>query len=340
MSDGPFDYDLPPEQIAQWPLAARTASRLMVVDRQRQTVAHHRFTDLPAFLMAGDVLVFNDTRVLPARLFGHRPTGGAVEILLERFTGTANGAWVSVRASKQPRPGEILCCEGGLTVRIIGRHGALTAVEFGGSDDPLATLEVVGHTPLPPYIRRPDNADDRIRYQTVYARAPGAVAAPTAGLHFDEPLLARLKADGVVLAFVTLHVGAGTFRPLRDENIQSGHLYPEYTHVGTDCVAAISGARAVGRRVIAVGTTSARALESAAASGVLRPFAGDTDIFIRPGYAFRAIDGLVTNFHLPRSSLLMLVAALAGSSLILDAYRCAVAAGYRFFSYGDAMLIL
>ncbi|MHB1565328.1 MAG: tRNA preQ1(34) S-adenosylmethionine ribosyltransferase-isomerase QueA [Acidiferrobacter sp.] len=340
MPGAPFDYDLPPEQIAQTPLATRTASRLMVLDRAAQTVTHRRFVDLPGLLVAGDVLVFNDTRVLPARLFGHRPTGGAVEILLERFAGAPHRALVSLRASKRPRPGEVVLCEGGLTVCIVGRCGEFTEVEFGGSDDPLATLEAVGHVPLPPYIRRRDDADDRVRYQTVYARAPGAVAAPTAGLHFDEPLLVRLTAQGIVQTFVTLHVGAGTFRPLREETLRSGRLHPEYVQVDADCVAVINAARAAGRRVIAVGTTSARALESAAMTGILRPYAGDTDIFIRPGYAFRTIDGLVTNFHLPQSSLLMMVAAFAGTTLVMDAYRCAVAAGYRFFSYGDAMLIV
>ncbi len=334
-----FDYDLPPELIAQAPVSPRSASRLMVVGPGDEGVADRRFADLGDYVRPGDLLVFNDTRVVPARLYGRRATGGRVEILLERFLNDKGRAHVVLRASKSPRVGEVLAFEGGLCATVLGRAGELTEVVFSGADDLMGLIERVGHVPLPPYIRRSDNEEDRVRYQTVYARAPGAVAAPTAGLHFDEALLARLADQGVETAFVTLHVGAGTFRPVRPETLAQGRLHPERIIVSEACVAAVTAAQGRRGRVVAVGTTTVRALEAAAGSGTLEPFAGDTDLFIRPGFRFRVAEGLITNFHLPRSTLLMLVSAFAGRDRVMDAYRRAVAARYRFFSYGDAMLL-
>ncbi len=341
MISSAFDYDLPPELIAQTPLAKRSASRLMVLDRDSQTLADQMFADLIKFLRPSDILVFNDTRVIPARLYGTRSTGGRVELLLERFL-EGPVAHVALRASKAPRVGEVLALEGGLQATVGERRGELTEVCFStlSGEDPRLVIERVGHVPLPPYIARPDTDADRSRYQTIYARAPGAVAAPTAGLHFDEGLMAALAAGGIGCAFITLHVGAGTFRPLRPENLASGRLHPERVVVDVACVEAITAARARGGRVIAVGTTSARALESAARTGTLAPFVGDTDLFIRPGFGFRVTEGLITNFHLPQSTLLMLVSAFAGTELVMTAYRRAVDKRYRFFSYGDAMLLL
>ncbi|WP_298135493.1 tRNA preQ1(34) S-adenosylmethionine ribosyltransferase-isomerase QueA [Acidiferrobacter sp.] len=335
----PFDYDLPPELIAQTPISPRSASRLMVVGQGDEGLEDRRFADLTDYVRPGDLLVFNDTRVVPARFYGQRATGGRVEMLLERFLDGDGRAHVALRASKSPRIGEVLILEGGLRATVLGRAGEFTEVLFSGSEDVMGLIDRVGHVPLPPYITRPDNEDDRTRYQTVYARAPGAVAAPTAGLHFDEDLLARLTRQGVESAFVTLHVGAGTFRPVRPEALAQGRLHPERVLVSEDCVAAIAAAQARGGRVVAVGTTTARALEAAAASGTLQPYAGDTDLFIQGGFRFQVIEGLITNFHLPRSTLLMLVCAFAGHERVMNAYRRAVAARYRFFSYGDAMLL-
>ena len=339
MTTDAFDYDLPPELIAQTPVSPRSASRLMVVGAEDGGLEDRRFADLDEYLRAGDLLVFNDTRVVPARFYGQRATGGRVELLLERFLDDGGRAHVVLRASKSPRAGEVLVLEGGLRATVLGRAGEFTEVVFSGADDLMGLIERVGHVPLPPYITRPDDEDDRARYQTVYARVPGAVAAPTAGLHFDEALLARLAGQGVETAFVTLHVGAGTFRPVRPETLAQGRLHPERIMVSEACVASIAAAQARGGRVIAVGTTTARALEAAAASGTLKPYAGDTDLFIRPGFQFRVAEGLITNFHLPRSTLLMLVSAFAGAEYVKNAYRQAVMMRYRFFSYGDAMLL-
>ncbi len=339
MPADPYDYDLPEAQIAQAPLPERAASRLMVLRRGEDRREDSVFRALPGLLRQGDLLVLNNTKVIPARLFARRPTGGAVEMLIERFL-EDGVALVSLRSSKAPKPGEVLVLDGAGGVRVIGRRGEWTEVVFEGPAAPAATLEAIGHMPLPPYIRRADDAIDRVRYQTIYAREPGAVAAPTAGLHFDEPVFRELAARGIGTAFVTLHVGSGTFRPLREETLRDGRLHPEFVRVDEACVAQIERARAAGGRIIAVGTTSARALETAALSGSPRPCQRDTDLFIRPGFAFRVIDGLVTNFHLPKSSLLMLVSAFAGTDFVMESYRHAVAAGYRFFSYGDAMVIL
>ena len=333
-----FHYDLPPELIAQQPLPQRSASRLLVLDAQAPTREDRLFRELPQFLRAGDLLVFNDTRVLPARLYGRKDSGGAVEILLERITG-AHTALAQLGVSKKPRKGARIALEDGSEVEVLGRDGAFFELRFAG-DEPLEKLLArVGRMPLPPYIARNADAADVERYQTVYARAPGAVAAPTAGLHFDAPLLDALRERGVESGYVTLHVGAGTFRPVRSERIEDHVMHREWLNVGAELVEKIRAARARGGRVVAVGTTVVRALEAARAGGELQPFAGETQIFIVPGYRIASIDALITNFHLPESTLLMLVSAFAGREFVLDAYRHAVHARYRFFSYGDAMLI-
>lgn len=333
-----FHFDLPEELIAADPLPQRSASRLLVLDGGSGRVEHRRFTDLETLLRPGDLLVLNDTRVIPARLYGHKQSGGRVEVLVERVLG-AGAALAHVRASKSPPSGTVLRLEGGATATVAGRDGALFRLVFDAPEGVLPLLERHGHMPLPPYIRRPDTEADRTRYQTVFARRPGAVAAPTAGLHFDEPLLARLGEGGVNSAFITLHVGAGTFQPVRVEQVEEHRMHAEAFSVPEAVCEAVRTTREVGGRVVAVGTTVVRALESAAASGRLRPFEGETDIFIYPGYRFRAVDALITNFHLPGSTLLMLVSAFAGRERVLAAYGHAVAERYRFFSYGDAMFL-
>lgn len=339
MRKSDFDYTLPTELIAQCPLAERGASRLLVLDPAQPAPIDSEFKALPQWLRAGDLLVLNDTRVLPARLFGRKSSGGAVELLLERLIDAHNG-WFHLRVSKKPAPGASIEVEGGLRLRVITREGALFHLRWQDPVGDLAdALERIGHIPLPPYIEREDDGADRERYQTVYARERGSVAAPTAGLHFDQAMLERLREQGIEHCFVTLHVGAGTFQSLREESLDKVVLHREWCRVPPAVVAAIEAARARGGRVIAVGTTSTRTLESAAQDGVLRPYEGETQLFIAPGYRFRVIDGLITNFHLPQSSLLMLVAALAGRERVLAAYRHAVAQRYRFFSYGDACLV-
>jgi len=334
-----FHYDLPTELIAQQPLAERSASRLLVVDAGRRRCLDRRFAELPEYLRAGDLLVFNDTRVLRARLHGRKETGGAAEILIERVLG-AHEALAQIGVSKKPRDGSTILLDDGTPVRVLRREGEFYTLHFGGAEPLEKLLARVGRMPLPPYITRNADASDEQRYQTVYARAPGAVAAPTAGLHFDAPLLDRLRAGGVDFGYVTLHVGAGTFQPLRSERVEDHVMHREWLNVGAELVEKIRRTRAAGGRVIAVGTTVVRALEAALRDGEVRPFAGETQIFIFPGYRIRSIDALITNFHLPESTLLMLVSSFAGREAILDAYRHAVAQRYRFFSYGDAMLIL
>ena len=334
-----FHYDLPDELIARYPAPERSASRLLVLDRQTGARQDRQFRDLPAFLRPGDLLVFNNTRVIPARLFGQKETGGKVEILVERITGEQT-CLAHVRASKSPKPGSRILIEGGGELLMEGRGGELFQLRHTSEGSLLQRLERCGHMPLPPYIDRADEALDQQRYQTVYAEKPGAVAAPTAGLHFDDTVLEQLRAKGVETAFVTLHVGAGTFQPVRADDIRDHQMHAEWLSVDADTVARIQATKARGGRVIAVGTTSVRCLETAAQSGQLQPFEGDTRIFIYPGYQFRVIDGLITNFHLPESTLIMLVSALAGQDNVLQAYRHAVAQRYRFFSYGDAMLII
>ena len=328
-----FDYELPDELIAQYPCADRRSSRLLVVAEQ---LKDRRFSDLTEELRPGDLLVFNDTRVIKARLHGTKQSGGRVEILVERLEGERR-ALAHVRASKTPKPGAILLLDGDVECEVTGRQGELFALHF--STDLMPFLEQHGEVPLPPYLKRSAQSADVDRYQTVYAREPGAVAAPTAGLHFDTAMLADTEAAGVRHAWVTLHVGAGTFQSLRHEQIEANRLHSERVQVTEACCDAVRDARERGGRVIAVGTTSVRALESAAAGGGVRPFEGETDLFIVPGFEFRAVDAMLTNFHLPQSSLLMLVAAFAGRQRVLDAYRHAVHEKYRFFSYGDAMLL-
>ena len=333
-----FQFELPDQLIARHPLAARRASRLLVLDGPTGALSHRQFPDLLEYLRPGDLMVFNDTRVIPARLFGHKASGGKLEILVERLLDSPRGR-PPVRASKPPTPGTQSRSAGGGAAERQARHDALFELRF--NEPVLALLERVGHMPLPPYIDRPDEDADRERYQTVYSdqSKAGAVAAPTAGLHFDDELLAAIRAKGVDTAFVTLHVGAGTFQPVRVERLEDHHMHSEWLEVGQEVVDAVNACKARGGRVVAVGTTSVRSLESAARDGVLKPFSGDTDIFIFPGRPFHVVDALVTNFHLPESTLLMLVAAFAGYPETMAAYRAAVAEGYRFFSYGDAMFI-
>ncbi|MEA3412786.1 MAG: tRNA preQ1(34) S-adenosylmethionine ribosyltransferase-isomerase QueA [Pseudomonadota bacterium] len=333
-----FQFDLPKGLIAQRPLVQRSASRLLKLDRTSGAIRDGGFTDLVDELRPGDLLVFNDTRVIPARLLGHKATGGKVEVLVERIEGERK-LLAQVRASKSPREGNRLVFDGGVEAHVTGRVGAFYELEFSGNLPITEVLEAQGHVPLPPYIERPDAGEDRERYQTVYARSPGAVAAPTAGLHFDRPLLDRLSTRGVSLSHITLHVGAGTFAPLRVDDIHKHRMHPERVSVDADVVAAVDRCRAAGGRIVAVGTTAVRALESAAAQGTLSPYAGETRLFITPGYTFRVVDALITNFHLPESTLLMLVCALGGHEHVMNAYRHAVEARYRFYSYGDSMYI-
>ena len=339
MKKSDFDFDLPHELIAQVPLPQRSASRLLLLDVAAGGREDRMFRELPGLLRPGDLLVFNDTRVLPARLYGRKESGGAVEILIERVTG-AHEATVQLGVSKKPKEGGRIELADGSHAVVLGRDEGFFRLRFEAPEPLEKLLLKLGEMPLPPYIERHADAADLERYQTVYAREPGAVAAPTAGLHFDEALLAELRQRGVDFGYVTLHVGAGTFQPVRVEDIGDHHMHREWLNVGASLVEQIHRTRAAGGRVIAVGTTVVRALESATVDGELRPFAGETQIFIFPGYRITSIDGLITNFHLPQSTLLMLVSALAGREFMLDAYRHAVAQRYRFFSYGDAMLIL
>ncbi len=331
-----FHFELPEALIARHPLAERRASRLLVLDGARGELSHRQFPDLLDYLRPGDLMVFNNTRVIPARLFGQKASGGRLEMLVERVL-DSHRVLAHVRSSKSPKPGTRLLIDGGGEAEMVVRHDALFELRF--AEEVLPLLDRVGHMPLPPYIDRPDEEADRERYQTVYARHAGAVAAPTAGLHFDEALLEALAAKGVERAFVTLHVGAGTFQPVRVERIEDHHMHREWLEVGQDVVDAVTACRARGGRVVAVGTTSVRSLESAARDGELKAFSGDTDIFLYPGRPFHVVDALVTNFHLPESTLLMLVSAFAGYPETMAAYAAAVEQGYRFFSYGDAMFI-
>jgi S-adenosylmethionine:tRNA ribosyltransferase-isomerase len=345
-----FTYDLPPELIAQAPLPERSAGRMLVLDRDTGALADRRVRDLPAFLAPGDLLVLNDTRVVAARVFGTKPSGGRVELLLERPVGERE-ALVQLRASKPTRDGLEISTPGG-AVQVLSREDDLWRVRLPAPV--LDFFERWGQMPLPPYIQRPASELDQQRYQTIFARERGAVAAPTASLHFDDPLLAELVARKVSLAFVTLHVGAGTFQPVRVDDLESHVMHSERASVSAATCEAVARARSAGRRVIAAGTTVVRALESAALGGEsygkpsaaaeavavrLAPWSGETRLFIKPGFRFRVVDALLTNFHLPESTLLMLVCAFAGRDPVLRAYRHAVAERYRFFSYGDAMLV-
>ena len=328
-----FDYSLPDELIAQYPTRERRASRLLEVG---DALLDRQFADLPGLLRPNDLLVFNDTRVIRARLYAQKETGGRAEVLIERVV-AEGAALAQVRASKSPKPGSRLIFEDQVEAVVEGREGDLFSLTF--SIPLMPFLEQHGEVPLPPYLKRPPETGDDERYQTVYAKDPGAVAAPTAGLHFDTEMLDETLAAGIRHAYVTLHVGAGTFQALRHKNIAENRLHSERVQVDEACCAAIRETRASGGRVIAAGTTSVRALECASQHGDLEPFIGETDLFILPGYRFRTVDAMITNFHLPQSSLLMLVAAFAGTERILSAYKHAVRERYRFFSYGDAMFL-
>jgi len=338
-----FHYHLPEQLIAQKPCDIRSQSRLLHYSRDQRTINHRKFSDLSELLNAGDLLVFNNTRVIPARIYGSKETGGKVELLIERLTGERH-CLAHIRASKSPKPGNIITLfdeNKGLEfkVEVTGREGELFALSSGPEHTVAEIMESIGHMPLPPYISRDDTVEDFSRYQTVYADAPGAVAAPTAGLHFDDVLLKKLADKGISSAYVTLHVGAGTFQPVRSESIEDHHMHFEYLEVPQQTVDLCRQIREQGGRIIAVGTTTVRSLETAAKHGQLEAFTGETDIFIYPGYQFKAIDALITNFHLPESTLLMLISAFAGKDEMMRCYAEAVAQEYRFFSYGDAMFI-
>jgi S-adenosylmethionine:tRNA ribosyltransferase-isomerase len=333
-----FHYELPEELIAQAPLPERSASRLLLVPPDEGAFSDLHVRDLPGLLQPGDLLVFNDTRVIPARLFGQKDSGGRVEILIERLL-PEEQARAQVRASKSPRAGSWIVLDGGGRAEVLGREGEFYLLRFEVEDGLEPWLLRVGRLPLPPYIRREPGQDDAERYQTVFAKQVGAVAAPTAGLHFDEALLEALRQRGVQFGHVTLHVGAGTFQPVRVDDLREHTMHSEWLNVGAELVAQVRRTREAGGRVVAVGTTVVRALESAMRDGELQPFAGETRIFIFPGYRIRSVDALLTNFHLPESTLLMLVSAFAGRERMFEAYRHAVGQRYRFFSYGDAMLL-
>jgi S-adenosylmethionine:tRNA ribosyltransferase-isomerase len=349
-----FDYQLPEELIANHPPAKRGDSRLLCLQRGNGAIRHKNFAQLPELLNPEDLLVFNNTRVIPARLYGQKESGGKVEVLVERLLGE-HEALVQVRASKSPRAGVVLLFPSarindaslagvdleadGTRATVLGRDGEFFRLRFDCGSSLAEFLQQTGHMPLPPYIKRPDQDADRERYQTVYGQVPGAVAAPTAGLHFDEAMLQALDDKGVHRAFVTLHVGAGTFQPVRVTDVSEHRMHSEWLQVPESVVAQIELCRRRAGRVIAVGTTSVRSLETAALGGRLTAYEGETDIFIYPGFEFRVVDAMITNFHLPQSTLLMLVSAFAGKEKILDAYQQAIDQGYRFFSYGDAMFI-
>ena len=333
-----FDFELPPELIAQHPAAERSASRLL--DGRAAQAVDRVFRELPDLLNPGDLLVFNNTKVIKARMYGAKASGGAVEALIERVLPGTLEVWAHVRASKSPKPGSIVRFNDAFDAEVLGRCGPDNGMfHLRFPSDPFALLETHGHVPLPPYIEHADDADDVRRYQTVFAREPGAVAAPTAALHFDEALLERLAERGVGTAHVTLHVGAGTFQPVRVEQLADHKMHSEWFQVSPETVEAIAQTKARGGKVVAVGTTTLRALESAAQGGELLAGARETDIFITPGFDFKVVDRLVTNFHLPKSTLMMLVSAFAGYEHIMALYRHAIAQRYRFFSYGDSMLL-
>ncbi len=334
MKKSDFNYQLPNELIARYPLDKRTDSRLLVVNEKKLTDIC--FTDLPSLLKAGDLLVFNNTRVIPARLFGHKTTGGKLEILLERVIDDRS-ALAHIRCSKSPKAGAKIILNEGYECVVDGRDDDLFKLTF--ADSIHTVLDAIGHMPLPPYIDREDESLDVERYQTVFSRELGAVAAPTAGLHFDDEILRQIQAMDVDSAYVTLHVGSGTFQPVREENLADHIMHKEWLTVDEEVVAKIHATKEKGGRVIAVGTTAMRSLESAAKDGTLKTFTGDTDLFITPGYRFNVVDAMVTNFHLPESTLLMLVSAFSGYQRIKDVYQHAIEQQYRFFSYGDAMFL-
>lgn len=336
-----FDFHLPEELIANYPPKNRTDSRLLHLNGGTGEIIHRQFPDILELLNPGDLMVFNNTRVIPARLLGQKSSGGKVEVLIERVL-DEHQVLAHIRANKSPKPGNMLLLESVIEAEMLGREGELFQLHFCHDESVFDLLEQHGHMPLPPYIERPDEEQDKERYQTVYNQKPGAVAAPTAGLHFDDQLLEALRQKGVNTAFVTLHVGAGTFQPVRVDNIKEHQMHSEYAEVPQDVVDAILATKANGGRVVAVGTTSVRSLESAAQASednLIEAFSSDTSIFIYPGYQFKVVDAMVTNFHLPESTLIMLVSAFCGKENILHAYNTAVQEKYRFFSYGDAMFL-
>jgi S-adenosylmethionine:tRNA ribosyltransferase-isomerase len=332
-----FHYDLPNELIARYPLPSRSASRLLCLDGTTGAVTHRQFADLADLLQPNDLLVLNNTRVIPARMWGTKATGGQVEMLVDRILDHSR-VIAHLRASKTPRPGTYVTFNE-VPFEVLGRHDDLFELRCTDTRSVLDVIEAIGQTPLPPYFQREPEESDKLRYQTIYAEHKGSVAAPTAGLHFDDEMFARLAAKGVTVAHLTLHVGAGTFAPVRVEQIDQHRMHAEAINVPADVVAAIQQTKARGGRVVAVGTTSARSLETASRHGEIAPFCGDTDIFIYPGFQFHCVDVLITNFHLPASTLMMLVCAFAGHANTMNAYQEAVRTAYRFFSYGDAMLI-
>ena len=334
-----FDFELPASRIARYPADERSSSRMLELDAGSGALRDESFRNLPARLARGDLLVLNDTRVMPARLFGRKAGGGRVEVLLERRLGPRSGLAL-LRANRRPREGTCIEFGDGYRARVAGWRNELARLELVEGDAFESLMARYGSLPLPPYLEREAEPIDDVRYQTVYAASPGAVAAPTAGLHFDESVLARLRSAGIETACLTLHVASGTFAPLRADVVDEQRLHAERVHVSQGLCDTVAAARERGGRVIAVGTTSVRALETASQSGRLRPYEGETDLFIRPGYVFRSVEGLLTNFHLPRSTLLMLVCAFGGTRYVLDAYRHAVKGAYRFYSYGDAMLVM
>ncbi len=333
-----FDYVVPDALIAQHPLPQRSASRLMYVHPDQQEIQHHHFTMLPNWLKAHDLIIFNDTKVIPARLRGYKSSGGRVECLVERLL-DKDRMLAHMRASKAPKPGQLISIDDAFTLTVLARKGELFELQSNAATPLLSLLQRFGEVPLPPYIlRRPERRDEE-DYQTIFARHPGAVAAPTAALHFDTHMLSLLQKKNIAMAQLTLHIGAGTFQPVREHNISQHTMHSEYVEVGSDLCEAIARCRGQGGRVIAVGTTVVRALETAGRSGNLSPFSGETQLFIYPGFRFQCIDALITNFHRPKSSLLMLVCAFAGYDNIMRAYQTAIQEHYRFFSYGDAMFI-
>lgn len=333
-----FDYQLPEQLIAKFPSSKRCKSRLLAVDKVCGSLEHVQFEQIIDLLNPEDCLICNDTRVIPARIKGQKSTGGQIELMFERLL-DEQLFLAQIRASHAPKPGSTLCFSQDIHMSVVGRDGPFFVCRFEDDRDVMAILDLIGEIPLPPYFERDPEAMDKERYQTVYAKHHGAVAAPTAGLHFDEALLEKIKQHGIDVAYLTLHVGAGTYQPVRAENITDHKMHAEYINVSEEVCATVNKTKQRGGRVIAVGTTSVRSLESAAQEGELKPFQGNTDIFIYPGYEFKVVDGLITNFHLPKSSLLMLVSALAGREHIMQAYQAAIVEQYRFYSYGDAMFI-
>jgi len=338
MKKSDFYYELPDELIAQKPLAERSSSRLLCLDKTTDALQDKQFTDFLELLNKDDLLVLNNTKVIPARLFGLKETGGKVEILIERVLANQE-VLAHTRASKSPKAGNIINLDAGFQCEVLGREDDLFHLRFKGEQDLADILQQIGHMPLPPYIEREDDDNDQARYQTVFAEQSGAVAAPTAGLHFDEVMMAAIKAKGVQIAFVTLHVASGTFRPVKVDDLSAHIMHKEFFNVPAETVQAIEEAKRKGGRVIAIGTTAVRSLESASQSGQLEACSGDTNLFITPGYEFKTVDAMITNFHLPESTLLMLVSAFAGYERIKTLYAHAIAEKYRFFSYGDAMFL-